>query len=260
MKTGFYNGVSCVMTGQEARWLLRSYRALSPSDRLLMVGVSASTKSLYGLPVKKPRRFVDLSDLPEIFTPDPLALNIIHFATDDLSTLALQLIQVAAYAGPNLHGFQLNTDWPEIGQLQAVRKAFKDIRLIMNLAVPMNGLKKAGYSSVDAAGVISSELNSKSYNKFLTDVLIDVSGGKGVELDPKTAESFVTEIKKRVPWANVGVAGGLGPSNILKLDGLFAADEELNVDAESALRTEDDDLDLEVTRDYLMNLLMLFSM
>lgn len=256
-----YDGVSCVTTGQEARMLLRYYGNLHEKLRLaprkIMIGVATSSKSMLGLPVKRLNRFVKLSELRDVFTAHPLVLNIIHHATDDISTLALQLMQVAAHAGPNLHGFQLNTVLPSLDQLKALRKAFPRLRVIMNLSVEMHrmGHEMGG----DDAAIEIARLVSRYNGGLITDVLVDASGGKGVPLSAETAVTYISAFRKTCSNLGIGLAGGLGPDLLHPLGDLIASDKQLSIDAESNLRNEDDDLDWDKVRKYLTQLGAMFA-
>ncbi len=256
MKKGNYDGVSCVMTGQEARFLLRyadGLRKTYPSDRLIMIGIAESMKSLVGIPTRHNRRFAKLDDIEDIFTDHPLALNIIHYATNNLSTLAYQLMQVASYAGPNLHGFQLNTDWPPVTELCDLKKNFRNTRIIYRLLVPVWSGQDLASSCEQIAEKLGKYIFANDY-KLIDDVLIDFSGGRGQLIDLPSAVLYSKMLKKNAPWLNFGLAGGLGPESIHLMDQIIMVDKKLNWDAESGLRNEDNDLDPDKTRQYLLKL------
>ena len=77
------------------------------SDRLLMVGVLASLKTLNGRTNKYPDRYPRVSKISEIFSDnDQAVLNLIHYNTDEAESLDQQLLKAIDLGGKNLHGFQ----------------------------------------------------------------------------------------------------------------------------------------------------------
>ena len=81
-------------------------------NRRAMIGILVSQKSLLGLPNQWPNRYPKTNQVADLFLSHPAAFNVVHYNTDDSSTLAQQLFEVVQLAGPNLHGIQLNMAWP----------------------------------------------------------------------------------------------------------------------------------------------------
>ena len=255
MKLFNYDGVSCVMTAQEARAIRRRYDALHAEyglgDRRVMIGVYTSSKSMLGIPVYHPRRFVRLGEMPEIFVDSPIAFNVIHHATDDMSTLVWQVTQVLASGGPHVHGFQLNTELPSLEQLQAIRKAFPELRIIQNLA-PLMKKGVAGLELVAVANATAKAMNEEMPIGLITDVLIDASNGRGVPINAETANVWHRAFRSHFNYRElaIGVAGSLGPDKLDPVAELIQT-EGVSVDAETNLRNGEDDLDLNLVMRYL---------
>ena len=103
------------------------------SQRKLMVGVLVNWKTLNGLPCDRPYRYPDVKDIPEIFVDHPLALNLVHYNTGDLSTLNWQLEDINESCGPNLHGIQLNIAWPDSMILKIYKESHPDKILVLQI-------------------------------------------------------------------------------------------------------------------------------
>src|SRR5688500_11061767 len=111
------------ITGFTSATQVREALALVPptSRRLVMVGVLASRRTCAGLPERSPRRLPAVEAIPGIFPDHPLALNLVHYYTDEPATLGRQLAELAKRSGPNLHGFQINGVWPSRRDLEEVQ-------------------------------------------------------------------------------------------------------------------------------------------
>jgi hypothetical protein len=207
-----------------------------------MIGVLASSKTLAGGTNKWPNRYPKVGDIASLFPLYPNAFNLIHYATDDRSTLADQLKELVRLGGQNLHGFQLNIRWPEPAALDAIPKG---MRVVLQLG--RGALDEVDSDPDKAAAALD------AYQGVITDVLVDASGGLGLFLDAAAAERYVAAIDARHPHLGIGVAGGLSSGTILRLAGLANRWPMLSIDAEGRLRTPqpEDHLDIEAVKDYL---------
>src|SRR5687768_6098378 len=126
-----YLGITGFTTAAQVREAL----ALVPptSRRLVMVGVLASRRTCAGLPERSPRRLPAVEAIPEIFPDHPLALNLVHYYTDEPATLGRQLVDMAARSGPNLHGIQINGMWPSREDLAEVRSERPGLRIVLQI-------------------------------------------------------------------------------------------------------------------------------
>ncbi len=247
------------MTPQEVRASLRSLEAANPaSPRKLMVGVLASSKTLVGMTNSRPNRYPKVERISEIFQAHPLALNLVHYNTDDPETLSKQLIALTKLSGDNLHGFQLNMAWPTMRELERFQEA-TEWRHRLVLQVGNRAMEECDYSPTRIADIIGWYVG---HVRVVDDILIDSSGGCGVPFDPRNALSLIREIRSRGYQVNFGIAGGLGPDRWLKiLKPLLHDFPDLDIDAEGRLRTEkDDDLDIEITNTYIKQASDLFKL
>src|SRR3989344_5476237 len=105
-----YVGVTGFMNGFEAYDVLG---VVPPdSETLIMIGVLASPKTLRGTSHNRPNRYPKPEHIRNIFPSHQAALNLIHYHTKELDTLAAQLLAMTQWGGLRMHGFQFNIAWP----------------------------------------------------------------------------------------------------------------------------------------------------
>ena len=215
----------------------------------LMVGVLASAKTLAGQANKWPNRYPLVGSISNLFPPDRRTLNLIHYATDNRDTLGEQLAQLVQLSGPWLDGFQLNVAWPDAKQLRGVRGK----RIVLQL----------GKRALEAEGNDPSNVAHRlvQYTEYITDVLIDASGGLGISIDATQALEYVRAIAKLHPDLGINVAGGLSADTLELVRPIVTEFPWVGIDAEGRLRTAqpEDQLILNAMRRYLQGGRNLFS-
>ncbi len=229
------------ITGFTSAAQVQDALALFPysSDRCLMVGVLASRRTCAGLPERMPKRHPDVDAIAGIFQDHPLALNLIHYYTDEPDSLGRQLVGLVERVGPGLNGLQINGHWPSRADLEEVRSVRPDLRLVLQVHPAIQG-----GSLRDFAGLVD-------------DVLVDASAGQGRPLDPESALPYLEALSES--GAGLAVAGGLCAENLPMIAPLLARFPGLSFDAESRLRDADDRLDPSKVREYVENALRLVS-
>lgn len=191
-----YVGVSGITTEAEARAILSMWPARAPV-RSLMLGVLTSAKVLGG-GERNPRSAAP-EDFTRIFQPDRRVLNLVHYFTKDQDTIEPHLLE--CLRTPACDGAQINVPWPSTEALSAVRLQSPDwTRLVLQVGPKM--LTDFHY------GVVA-ELVDREYRQIITDVLIDVSAGKGVAIDPKRAREMIEAVRAWNQDLAIGIAGGL---------------------------------------------------
>ncbi len=211
-----------------------------------MVGVLASSKTLKGIPNKYPNRYPDPKTFSSIFQADRRALNLIHYATDDRSTLRGQVGKLVELGGPYLDGFQFNIPWPSPSAIH--RPGLRTILQIGSRALeecandPQRVCDKLTY-----------------YDPEVTDVLIDASGGRGIPINAETAASYVEAISERIPRLGIGIAGGLSAESLGIIAPLLKRFPQTSIDAEGCLRTAEDHLDIARMTSYLASAISITS-
>jgi len=236
-----YVGITGITTPEQAQALLDMWPASAP-PLSLMLGVLASPKSLAGdCNPRSPQRDV----IPSLYRHDPRALNLIHYHTKDLATLAEQLIGVSSIrqAHPSTDGVQINVAWPGRDQILEYGQWAPSIsRVVLQVGPSMLG-------SSWSIEVIA-ELVDREYAGIITDVLVDVSGGRGKPLDPAWARRAVKAFSTWNRDVRIGIAGGLSVETVGRLEPLING-YDLSIDTETAMRTQDDELDLDACHAYL---------
>jgi hypothetical protein len=217
-----------------------------------MIGVLVSSKTLRGEPDRWPNRYPVIGDIAGIFSDHPAAFNVIHYSTDEPASLVEQLLTVGQWAGPKLHGFQLNMAWPSGEDLARLIRQRPDQQLILQLN--QEAFQMAG----DYRGGIIAKLKQE-YSGLVDHVLLDLSAGYGRQLDPAWARRQLQKLQDADLDLGLGVAGGLSPASLHLVEPLVKDFPRLSIDAEARLRDEDDNLDLAMARDYLRTASAMFG-
>lgn len=237
-----YIGITGFMCKEEVARVLESMP--EKYDRLLMLGVLASSKTLRGIPVRRQNRYPAVGQIAPIFPNDQRVLNLIHYHTEDADSLYTQLSEMAAFGGAYLNGFQLNLAWPPPEALCRYKKEHPGDTLV--LQVGNRALDMIGHSATELAKKIFSE-----YAHLVDYVLLDQSGGTGTALSPQIILEYLTHLSLLSCPLGLGVAGGLSPETLNLLNPFSRYLKWLSIDAEGGLRTEDDRLDIIKAQKYL---------
>lgn len=238
-----YIGVTGFMSYREVQILLDQDLSITTMDKLLMVGVLASSKTLAGMKNRWPMRYPLVSQLGSVFLRFKNALNLIHFNTDTPECLVEQLAILSRLSGPDLHGFQLNMRWPDPRLIEEHRKKCEQHVIVLQVG-------GQAFRMIDNSGKVLVQ-KLKEYRGLVDYVLLDKSGGVGIPLDANFLVRHIHAIREAELPFRVGVAGGLSAENIGLIDPLVKVFEGLSFDAEGNLRDENDHLDLEKARAYV---------
>jgi hypothetical protein len=218
----------------------------------VMVGVLVSYKTLHGLPKSfHPNRYPSIGKVGEIFTDHPRALNLIHYGTHVKDELFGQLMALTQAGGPNLHGFQLNIPWPDLGELSLFRMAHPELTIV--LQVGEDCLASVGYNPDRLARLLL------SFRGIMDQVLFDQSGGKGQPPSFSFMISCVSSLLRRTNAFSIGVAGGMHADNLEKTKFLKPARWPVNIDAEGRLRDKEDNIDMKEVVAYLEKAYQIFG-
>ncbi|MFZ2205443.1 MAG: hypothetical protein WA057_04385 [Candidatus Magasanikiibacteriota bacterium] len=246
-----YIGVTGFMSSQEITDTLRGID-YKKTDRLIMVGVLASFKTLQGIANKWVNRYPLVNEIAGIFQPNENFLNLIHFNTKELNTFFAQLIQINDLAGDSFNGFQLNIAWPDPKVLEKYKRLCPDKNIVLQIGG--GAFEKISHSPVKLAEKINNE-----YAGLIDYVLLDPSGGTGKQFDPIVARGYLEELSKHENDFGLGVAGGLSSSTLNLIEPLVKDFPNISIDAEGKLRTSEDHLDVNEAGSYIKKSLDLFS-
>jgi len=170
----------------------------------VMFGFTSSNKRLLdpASSGKTSPSLVSLRDLVEAVPRQHLPM--IHYYTPNSDTVALEVIALFEYCGlPSRCGLQLNLEWPAPRQLERLVETIPDFAITLQLP------KKALEAADD---VIVNKLQSL-YTGLVKYVLIDPSGGLGLDFDVPRAAELMTKISDNTSIVP-GVAGGFSAANV----------------------------------------------
>lgn len=242
MRTKPYAGITGITTRSQSEAIIEIAEEIGwPRDYKLMIGALASYKGLAFGKLANPNQYVYVDDIDTILIGDSRVLNLVHYNSRAAGLFAQirDVIKRVTYAD----GVQLNIAWPDRYQLQRLRER---IYTTVVLQIGPNAYKMAG----DPLKLI---VKLENYRGLIDYVLIDPSGGLGRSFDVGFATDVLGELIQADLGYRLGIAGGLGPDNVDKLEPLLSTFEgyALCWDAQSRLRDGEDRLDLGRCRDYL---------
>lgn len=218
-------------------------------SRLFMVGALLSSKTISGGVNKYPVRYPHYKSIKNIFVDDARCLNMIHYVTDDKSTLVKQLLDAAEIGGDNCHGFQLNIVWPDIEMLKEVKKELPNHKFVIQCSgSAMRKFENAAKSTVPR--LLKSVIDTYQEANVIDYLLIDPSGGRGKPFNSYDTINMLKPHTKQEDYC-IGVAGGLRAATISNLNPVLCKMPYLFWDAEGGLRDSADNLLLGEAIQYL---------
>jgi len=195
-----------------------------------MFGFVTSTKRLedYTKPGKTSPAVRDLQDLvyavPDSFFP------VLHHFTTNLNRLYDEVCQLHLQTGYGW-GLQINSVWPLSDQVRRIKGAYPNKKII--LQIPKEAIEKTE-REIEYPGRL------KKYSGLIDYVLIDPSGGLGMDFDTTSCINLMNFTSEILPEVGVGLAGGLCASNVATQIWSVANKygKPFSVDAEGKLRVD----------------------
>ncbi|HLF54492.1 MAG TPA: hypothetical protein VI612_02120 [Candidatus Nanoarchaeia archaeon] len=250
-----YVGVTGIVSTQEVEAVINEFSSAGysmTSPHIPMLGVLASFKSLNAQPTS--RRYPRIELLPELMRAAAgKAFTAVHYNTSDaIYTLCGQVKKVfdGIYQGGLCRALQLNVPWPEVRQVGFIRQDMPEMQILLQLSQrAMTGLTPKETAE-----------RVKLYGGLLSYVLIDPSGGRGLEFDLQKSLEVYRELREQTPGLTIGFAGGLTGANVEERARLLTAQTETSgvcIDTESGVRDKlsdkpgDDVLNVGKVREYL---------
>jgi hypothetical protein len=226
-----------------------------------MIGFLVSHKTLNGQEVLN-RRYPDFAIIPSLLeASQAYTFNTIHYNSRQLEDLGDQIkgIFVGQIYNDSLsRGVQLNIPWPPAEELTKTKRSLPELKIIMQLS-------KSALENLNPIEVSERVLR---YGNLVDYVLIDPSGGRGLEFDPYKIVKYYTELRARCPDLTIGLAGGFTGENVIerckKLIEL-TGETAFSIDAEGGLRDKlsanygDDLFNFQKAEDYIKNAEEVFS-
>jgi len=240
-----YIGVTGFMTQSEVASGIEASERFSPWARhQLMIGVMVSARTLAGEShSSRPNQFPDVNDVASLFSLHRRVVNLIHFNSKDKAPAIWvnDFLRLKTIGGRNCDGVQINIPWPAPSALQCL----KGKRVVLSI-----GHEAQRIAQHDSNRVVSL-LEEYVEMDVITDILIDMSEGKGTTLNPTAVEPYLHAIRAAYPALGIGTAGGLCADVMGKMKTLIATFPNLSLDATTRLRTSDDHLSVDAMMKYL---------
>ena len=206
------------------------------TNRWLMVGLLANSKTLIVLQDRYPNRHPPIERLPSLCLDDPRLFNVVHFYSEDKRNLVEEIAKIldifARADNLNLHGIQLNNSWIAQDTLFELKGNYPELKIIMPITRGM--LDKMNYEPSMVKDYVLGRRDLIDY------CLIDPSEGAGRTFNPAHMASIFEELYESFHLSDIGFgfAGGLSASNAYRIIRPLALRySRLSCDAESALRS-----------------------
>jgi len=228
---------------EEMSQVVKTHR-LKGSQRQLHVGAMMSYKTLNGIPNRWQKVFPLKEKIAEIFSSDEV-YNCLHYADyDDNFGLWQNLSRAISYGGLGIHAVQLDMIWPSPdGIKNGLHVSRKQLEVILQVG------RKAFKQVRDDPQELVERL--QDYDGIIHRVLLDKSGGEGIDMNAAELLPFMRAIKRRFSELGLVVAGGLGPETIHLVEPVLEEFPDVSIDAQGKLTNWD------IGRNYLIKALEL---
>lgn len=235
-----YIGIAGFTSAQEICYAIDCFRKhVKNPHYALAIGILASRRTLAGETNKYPNRYPTRDRLQmygEICAHELDVMPVLHYSTDTLENIEQQMRDVREVMGDVFPSVQVNLPLhlaKDPAFVQAFAVTFCEFRppLHRSLILQLRS-RRAGDPLINPVDVAAAHERGEP-----TDLLIDASGGTGLEIDTSLAAALIASIraetKKRY---RIGIAGGLNPHNVHRLGPLMSMMGPLNFDVESGVR------------------------
>jgi hypothetical protein len=177
-------------------------------------------------------------DIATIFNGPEHVLKTVHYYDyhGNGRDVAESIRNVLGFAGPDVDALQLDMTFPDPDQVaDGIAMSGKSPWVV--LQVGCKALEQVDYDSSKLVARL------RTYEPVIHAVLLDMSMGKGVEINPKLLAPLMIAIRAAYPGLRIAGAGKLGPTNAEILQPLLDVIPDLCVDAQSGLRPSGSNMD-----------------
>jgi phosphoribosylanthranilate isomerase len=229
-----YVGVTGPVSVDEVKQTTEAYRKAGYSmhtEHIPMMGFLVSHKTLNKENITN-RRYPKIEKIPMLLqVVDNQALTMIHYNTKETDTLALQtdIIFRDIYQTGLCRAMQLNIVWPPVKEIKKIKESYPEMSIIFQANHKL-------FIDNTIKGVVE---RIQQYEETIDYVLIDPSGGRGLDFDLEHSIEFYQELNEKTPHLTVGFAGGLTGENVkARLETLICSldTKYFCIDAEGGLR------------------------
>jgi phosphoribosylanthranilate isomerase len=260
-----YLGITGIVNQKEIKQVIDFFEANDFSvngTHMPMIGILVSYRTIDLGSNPSNRRYPSLAEIPKLLEiAGNRTFNTIHFNTIRPQVLQEDIARILnlenIYDKGLVHGVQFNIAWPPVEQIDKIKNNYPRLKTILQLS-------SKAIENLELDEIVE---RVKAYY-FMDYVLIDPSGGKGLNFDITKSVALYKMFKESGIRANIGFAGGLSGENIagaiMDLRKELGANE-FSLDAESNLRVKrsnaygDDDLDIEKAKKYIEEAAKAFS-
>lgn len=250
-----YIGITGPVNIQETRFICSEFSEAGysmDSPHIPMLGFLVSYKTLNGQSVQN-RRYPKLNEIPNMLTAtEGKVFTMIHYNSKEMDSLSDQVAKIfeGIYENNLCRAIQLNIVWPNLKEVETIKAKYPDMQIVF----------QASHKAMEGKTPKMIAEGIKTYGDALNYVLIDPSGGRGLEFDLKSSVLLYTELKEHCPDLCIGFAGGFNGENVaLKVEDLIKEIKSgaFCIDAEGGLRDKlsseygDDLLNIEKVKKYL---------
>ncbi|MBS3147255.1 hypothetical protein J4219_00050 [Candidatus Woesearchaeota archaeon] len=198
-----YIGITGFKTAQEVQAMNLAFERTEEINYTAMYGFISSTKRMKK-PEEQGNESPALAELEHILRCVPAnALHALHYFTEEAQNVAREVTDITTRYDPEsrLKAVQLNLTWPSPKQVELIRA--HGLEVILQL--PRSATEGKTPSEIAT--------KAKEYNGLANYILVDPSGGLGIEFEPKRAAEIMHAVASEIP-AIVGAAGGLSAENV----------------------------------------------
>ena len=222
-----------------------------------MLGFLVSYKTLTG-ELMKNRRYPAVNSLPKLLEATAgSVLTMVHYNSNEGSSLAEQVARIFAdkvniYENGLCRALQLNIVWPGPTQTAKIKEQFLNMQIVLQAS----NKAMSGKNHRQIAEKIQQYADTIDY------VLIDPSGGKGLEFNIDSSVAVYSQLREQCPDLCIGFAGGLTSENVSsRITELISrvGENSFCIDAEGGLRDKitahygDDLLNIRKVQSYLQS-------
>lgn len=204
-----YVGITGPVTSNEVAALCAEFYNAGfrmSSRHVPMLGFLVSYNTINGNPIRNLRYAPWFGEIPYLLEETKgSVLTMIHYNSREIETLSKQVEKIFSqiYDNSLCRALQLNIAWPDVNEIKKIKDKFPEMQIVFQAS------EKAmfGKSDSEIAGGIALYGNNIGY------VLIDPSGGRGLQFDLNKSLSLYNELRKSVSSVIIGFAGGFNGDN-----------------------------------------------
>ena len=243
-----YIGVTGITHVNQPQRLINAINGSIHPHRI-MCGIVLSNSLIQGRATSHPNRYPPTTAIPSIFNSNSHFLNLVHYRPDLKAGIAHQLDKALQLAGPNCHGIQVNTPaslpWTPPEAIAEFTNRHPSSILVIQIGV-------AAFQHLDHDHAQIADLCSR-YPDNSRNFIIDLSGGNAIPMNIHNSANTANAIMAAAPDASITFAGGISHQNVSAVISQIRLyfPHPFSIDAEGALRTSTDLLDLDAAATYI---------